>query len=258
MEEALNRTEEKRQNSYEYTIRYLNGEKNVKEALIESFFPLARAIARTFLSPCHYYGIDIEDLYSVGYMSIVKTIERINHRSMEEIITYISQTIKGDIKHYIRDHISSIHFPRSIKELSLYIIPKLVGNFMEENDREPTTKEMAELIGIDEKTIVAAVGLRTIVFSIGAKANDDDVDLWEIVTDPLAVNEEDIVTDIALNTVINSLDDSEKEIIMMRFYDNMTQQEVANELSCTQMTISRREKRVLQKIRSELGVAINQ
>jgi RNA polymerase sigma factor (sigma-70 family) len=253
MTTVLSEAVKERQHLQNCLTRYLDGDKSVKDALIESFFPLAISIAHKYLFHCYFFGIDIDDLYSTGYEAITKAVGRISPHSVEEVVTYISQTIRGNIKNYIRDNISSIHFSKNIKRTNLYIIPKLMADFVTAHSREPTIKEIVELTGLDEKTVVTAISLRTIVFSMDVKTNDDGIYLWDVVADPLAKNEEDIVTSMTLNDIIGSLDDCEKELIIMCFYDNMTQKEVGEEFGCDQTTISRKEKRVLQKIRRELG-----
>ena len=191
-------------------------------------------------------GIEYDDLFGAGCLGLVKAVDKFDVSKGFMFSTYAVPVILGEIKKLFRDG-GSIKVSRSLKELSLKANRESTI-FSSKNGREPTISELSALLNVNSEKLIEAINSSVSPMSLSSydESNKNQIDI------PIDAPEEKITEILSLNQIINSLDNSDKELITLRFYKNKTQVETAKILKTTQVQISRREKKILLKIREKL------
>lgn len=191
-------------------------------------------------------GVDYEDLFQAGCVGLIKAVDGFDETRGFLFSTYAVPVILGEMKRIFRDD-GTVSVSRSLKEKGRKINQEK-EKFIKKYDREPTVRELAQLLGYDEFETVQAITASMPVISIsgGETETDNGFDI------PVESHETEVSTAIALYQVIDDLDERDKEIIKLRYFSGLTQTVVAKRLGMTQVQISRREKAILRQMRSEL------
>ena len=234
------------ENDMKIIERAQNGSKEDMTKLIEDNSRLVWSIVRRF----NGRGYDIEDLYQIGSIGLIKAIQRFDTSFEVRLSTYAVPYILGEIKRFIRDD-GPVKVSRSIKELS-YKIKIIQNEYITKKGRDIQIEELAKLLKVSKEDIVIAMDSNNTVESIDRKVNDSD-DLT--IMDKLKSNvdqEKDIVNKITIKTLIEGLDEKSKKIIMLRYYRGKTQSQVAELLGVTQVQVSRLEKKILSSMKHKL------
>lgn len=191
-------------------------------------------------------GVDYEDLFQAGCVGLIKAVDGFDETRGFLFSTYAVPVILGEMKRIFRDD-GTVSVSRSLKEKGRKINQEK-EKFIKKYDREPTVRELAQLLGYDEFETVQAITASMPVISIsgGETETDNGFDI------PVESHETEVSTAIALYQVLDELDERDKEIIKLRYFSGLTQTVVANRLGMTQVQISRREKAILRQMRSEL------
>lgn len=234
------------ENDMKIIERAQNGSKEDMTKLIEDNSRLVWSIVRRF----NGRGYDIEDLYQIGSIGLIKAIQRFDTSFEVRLSTYAVPYILGEIKRFIRDD-GPVKVSRSIKELS-YKIKLIQNEYITKKGRDIQIGELAKLLKVSKEDIVIAMDSNNTVESIDRKVNDSD-DLT--IMDKLKSNvdqEKDIVNKITIKTLIEGLDEKSKKIIMLRYYRGKTQSQVAELLGVTQVQVSRLEKKILSSMKHKL------
>ncbi|MDD3593778.1 MAG: sigma-70 family RNA polymerase sigma factor [Candidatus Gastranaerophilales bacterium] len=205
---------------------------------------IARGLARRNTDP-------IEDLIQVGCVGLLKAIEQYSSKHKTTFKTYATYFITGEIRHYLRDKVSMIRAPRELQELS-YRINQLIRTLTLELDREPTDYEISEHLSISVEKINEIVQIdrrKNLVSLDQAQANQDDASLIDkLVDNKYLESEKNKEENGILIEAINSLEPQLAEVIRMSFFQDMTQQEISQEVGVSQMQISRRLKKALEEL----------
>ena len=234
------------ENDMKIIERAQNGSKEDMTKLIEDNSRLVWSIVRRF----NGRGYDIEDLYQIGSIGLIKAIQRFDTSFEVRLSTYAVPYILGEIKRFIRDD-GPVKVSRSIKELS-YKIKLIQNEYITKKGRDIQIEELAKLLKVSKEDIVIAMDSNNTVESIDRRVNDSD-DLT--IMDKLKSNvdqEKDIVNKITIKTLIEGLDEKSKKIIMLRYYRGKTQSQVAELLGVTQVQVSRLEKKILSSMKHKL------
>lgn len=191
-------------------------------------------------------GVDYEDLFQAGCVGLIKAVDGFDETRGFLFSTYAVPVILGEMKRIFRDD-GTVSVSRSLKEKGRKINQEK-EKFIKKYDREPTVRELAQLLGYDEFETVQAITASMPVISIsgGDTETDNGFDI------PVESHETEVSTAIALYQVLDELDERDKEIIKLRYFSGLTQTVVAKRLGMTQVQISRREKAILRQMRSEL------
>lgn len=191
-------------------------------------------------------GVDYDDLFQAGCVGLIKAVDGFDESRGFSFSTYAVPVILGEMKRIFRDD-GTVSVSRSLKEKGRKI-NREKEKFIKKYDREPTVRELAQLLGYDEFETVQAITASMPVISIsgGDTETDNGFDI------PVESHETEVSTAIALYQVLDELDERDKEIIKLRYFSGLTQTVVANRLGMTQVQISRREKAILRQMRSEL------
>lgn len=197
-------------------------------------------------------GYETEDIYQIGCMGFIKAIKRFDTSFEVQISTYAVPYILGEIKRFIRDD-GVIKVSRSTKELAIKIL-ELQKEHMNKTGKEISLSQISKTLKIPKEEITFALDCLKPVSSIYEEtsgSSDDDRAIIDRLTDNR--DEANAITDrIALKQLIENLDNREKQIIMLRFYKDKTQSQVAKVLGITQVQVSRIEKKVLNSMKLKL------
>ncbi|MBQ8574719.1 MAG: sigma-70 family RNA polymerase sigma factor [Clostridia bacterium] len=191
-------------------------------------------------------GVEYDDLFQAGCVGLIKAVDGFDETRGFSFSTYAVPVILGEMKRIFRDD-GTVSVSRSLKEKGRKINYEREA-FIKKFDREPTVKELAQRLGFDEYETVQAITASMPVISLTAQDNENDSQLDIPVGSP----EEALSTSIALEQVMNDLDERDKDIIRLRYYSGLTQTVIADRLGMTQVQVSRREKVILKQMRSKL------
>lgn len=191
-------------------------------------------------------GVEYDDLFQAGCVGLIKAVDGFDDTRGFSFSTYAVPVILGEIKRIFRDG-GTVSVSRSIKEKGRKISFER-EKFVREFDREPTVKELALRLGLDEFETAQAITASMPVISL----TQQDENSGEEFDIPIGSPEEDISTSVALEQVMNDLDDRDRDIIRMRYYSGLTQTVIARRLGMSQVQVSRREKAILKLMRSNL------
>ena len=189
-----------------------------------------------------------EDLFQVGCIGLIKAYQRFDKHANIKFSTYAYNYIIGEIKKYIRED-KSIKISREISLLN-YRINKAIILLSQKLMREPTIKELASFLEIDEYYISEALNALNPVQSLDETLKEDDTfSLYEVIPSKDGENDDYLI----LKESISKLNKDEQKLIELRYYENRTQTEVASYFNTNQTGISREEKKILVKLRNSLS-----
>lgn len=218
-----------------------DGDKVAKDKLVESNVGLVWSIARRFVNR----GYDIDDIYQLGCIGLIKAIDKFDFSFEVKFSTYAVPMITGEIKRFLRDD-GMIKISRSLKELA-YKISVTKDMYMKEYNREPSIQDIARKLNVDEEEIVMALEANKDVESIYKTVYEGENENVYLI-DKLActVDESQKVVDrTALVEAIDKLDETMKNIIVYRYFNDKTQSYVSDKLGISQVQVSRLEKKAL-------------
>lgn len=192
-------------------------------------------------------GIEYDDLYGAGCIGLIKAAKAFDTERGVKFSTYAVPVILGEIKRLFRDG-GTIKVSRSTKELSMKIT-RLRERFMVKESREPTVSELCELSGEEPDAVVEALNVAMPPMSL---TGSDDEDSGGQIDVPVAAPDEEITDRLSLDQALCSLEPADRQLIFLRYYQSKTQVQTAEALGMTQVQVSRREKKILAKMREQL------
>ncbi len=192
-------------------------------------------------------GIEYEDLFQAGCMGLVKAFDAFDRERGVRFSTYAVPVILGEIRRLFRDG-GTVKVSRTLKELSIRTARER-EKFALKEGREPTIKELAEQLGVSEEDVTEAVCAAAPVISLTA---DEDNGGGQADV-PVASPEEQIAERLSVIQAVSSLEERDRAIVRLRYYENKTQTQTAAALGMTQVQVSRREKKILGLLRQELS-----
>ena len=225
-------------------IKAKSGDIDAKEKLIEENSPLIKSIIKRYKNK----GIEYDDLYQLGSLGFVKAINNYSEEFGVKFSTYAVPMIAGEVKRFLRDD-GSIKVSRSIKHNSL-LIKKFIQEYFSSTGEEPDIDLIAKKLNLDKQDVIISLESNTNTFSIDDKL-DDDISIGERI--PSNFTSEKLINKIALRDMIKKLPAREKRIIIMRYYLDKTQSEIAKTLGVSQVQVSRIENKILTNLKSNLN-----
>ena len=227
-----------------------NGNKDAMAKLVEENQGLIWNIAKRFLGR----GYDKEDIYQIGCMGFIKAIRRFDANFEVKLSTYAVPYILGEIKKFLRDD-GPIKVSRSLKELNVKISE--IQNEYIKLGKELSLEEISKKLKVPKEEIVLAVDSSKQVESIENSTCINDKSNNELsLMNTLSTNKDEaniIINKILVQNLINNLEEREKKIILLRFFKDKTQSDVAKILGISQVQVSRIEKKILNGMRRELA-----
>ena len=230
--------------------RIKNGDKQAREDYIRGNLRLVLSVIQRFSGS----GENIDDLFQIGCIGLIKAIDNFNPDLMVKFSTYAVPMILGEVRRYLRDYNSSIRVSRSLRDTAYKAI-YAKEQLTKKNSREPTVMEIANEVGISREDVVFALDAIQSPVSLYEPVYNDGGDTLYVM-DQISdqKNKEDNwIQEISLREALNRLPDREKHIIQLRFYEGKTQMEVAQEIHISQAQVSRLEKNALKSMKAYLS-----
>ena len=221
-----------------------------RDSLVHLHLPLVEHCARRFRNR----GEPFEDLVQVGTIGLIKSVDRFDSDRGVEFSTYATPTIIGEIKRYFRDKGWAIRVPRRLQELRMQIGTS-TAELTQSLGRSPTPRELAERIGCTVEEIIEGIESSNAYSTLSLDASDDHDDGAATMLDALGVDDEGIAhveVRESLKPLLDQLEPREKKILLLRFFKNMTQSQIADEIGVSQMHVSRLLNRTLEQLRASL------
>jgi len=221
-----------------------------RDALVHLHLPLVEHCARRFRNR----GEPFEDLVQVGTIGLIKSIDRFDSDRGVEFSTYATPTIIGEIKRYFRDKGWAIRVPRRLQELRMQI-GATTAELTQSLGRSPTPRELAESIGCTVEEIVEGIESSNAYSTLSLDASDDSDDGAASMLDAIGVDDhnlEHVEIRESIKPLLDRLAPREKKILLLRFFKNMTQSQIADEIGVSQMHVSRLLNRTLDQLRASL------
>jgi len=223
------------------------GDLQAREQLIEQYMSLVRSLARRYA----YRGEQFDDLVQIGAIGLIKAIDRFDVNRGVELTTYATPNIIGEIKRHFRDRSWAVRVPRGLQELNEQLTVQLA--------RSPTVPELAKAAGVEEEAVLEALesgrAYSSLSLSQGSGQEDgDEIDPLESLGEiehQYEVSEDRAV----LAPGFRVLDERERAILHLRFFEGLTQSQIAQQVGISQMHVSRLIRRALEKIRGEIAAS---
>jgi RNA polymerase sigma-B factor len=213
---------------------------------------LVRSLARRY----SYRGEQLEDLVQIGAIGLIKAIDRFDLERGVELTTYATPNIIGEIKRHFRDKGWSVRVPRGLQELNVQL-SRLVEQLTVQLSRSPTIPELAKAAGVEEEEVLEALesgrAYTSLSLSVGGGGGDDD-DLDPLESLGTEEHQYEVSEDRAvLAPGFKALDERERKILQLRFFEGLTQSQIAQQVGISQMHVSRLIRRSLEKIRETIA-----
>lgn len=228
-----------------------DGDMEAREQLVMSHLNLVRFLANKFKNR----GEPLDDLVQVGYLGLLKAIDRFDPDRGLEFTTYATPTILGEIKRHFRDKGWSVRIPRRLQELSAKV-NQATDTLTTQFQRSPTIQEIADYLDASVDEVLEAMESSSAYSSVplegtGSSENDDApsvIDRYGSEDNELAFTDDRLVIEEALK----GFSPREREVIELRFLKGMTQIEIAEQLGISQVQVSRLLRRTLKKIQDKI------
>ena len=222
-------------------------DERVRADLIEAHLGLAEYLARRFANR----GEPLDDLVQVASLGLVKAVERFDPGRGLEFTTFATPTIVGELKRHFRDKGWAVRVPRRVQELHLRVT-KVIDDLSLEIGRSPLIDEIAKRAGITEDEVIEAIDAGSAYRSASLDAGRSDDEESPGLLGQLGDLDPELASAerrAALGPLIGSLPEREQVMLYLRFYEGMTQSEIAKHLGISQMHVSRLLARSLQQLR---------
>ena len=236
------------ENNIEDIIEAQNGNQEKMTKLVEENNGLIWSIVKRFKDR----GYELEDLYQIGSIGFIKSIKRFDTSFEVKLSTYAVPYILGEIKRFIRDD-GSVKVSRSIKELAGKI-KDIQSKYLKETGEEINITEIAKQLKMPKEEIAVALdSLKPTISIYDDSYTNDEGGISFLDTLSTNVDEAETLTNkLTIKEMITNLEQREKEIILLRYYKNKTQTEVAKILGISQVQVSRIEKKILNSMKVKL------
>lgn len=223
------------------------GDENAKNLLIENNSPLVKSIVRRYKNK----GVEYDDLYQLGCVGFAKAINNFDESFNVKFSTYAVPMIAGEIKRFLRDD-GSVKVSRSIKG-QYYLMQKFIDEIKLKTGESPSIKQLADKFNIEEPEVMFILESSRMPVSI-YESLDKESNNGQVVLDKLVNFDEsnNIINKMILKDVIKELEEKDKKLIILRYFRDKTQSEVAKILNVSQVQVSRLENKILSKMKNKL------
>ncbi len=228
--------------------RSQEGDKAAREILVEENLGLVHHVVKRFLGR----GVEAEDLFQIGAIGLVKAVDRFDISFGVRFSTYAVPMIAGEIKRFLRDD-SMIKVSRSLKELA-FRAARLREQLLIERGEEPRLEELAEKLCVEPEELVQAMDSSAEVESLQKivyQGDGEGLSLMDKV-DHGKDEQEILLRQLLLEQLLDSLEPQERRLIVLRFFGDETQTQVAQKLGLSQVQVSRMEKKILLALRKRV------
>jgi RNA polymerase sigma-B factor len=224
-------------------------QRSIRNRLVERHMGLAAHIAKRFSRP----GGTEEDLRQVAMLGLVKAIDRFDPHYGVRFAAFAGSTIEGELKRHFRDHSWAVRVPRSAKDLHL-LVRRATDELVHKSGRSPSVDEIAGHLGVERDDVLRGLAASSAyhVGTIHSVGNDGDGETPLDRIDALASEEsgyEQAMDSHIVNGLLARLPDREREIVRLRFYEQLSQEQIAEAVGVSQMQVSRLLRASFEKMR---------
>lgn len=251
---TANKEEKKKLLSHEETLELIekvqNGDEEAKEILIKNNLGLVRSVISKFSN----IGYERDDLFQLGSIGLIKSIYKFDPKFNVKFSTYAVPMILGEIKRYLRDD-GMVKVSRSLKQIAIKaktqteILTKKLG-------REPSIEELAHELDVEKEDLVMAMEANFSVEYLHGVIHEEEgspICLIDKISLKGENEEEKVIDNLLLKQVLDKLEKRERQIIILRYFEDKTQSEIGDILNISQVQVSRIEKKVLSKLKSYIS-----
>jgi RNA polymerase sigma-B factor len=224
----------------------------LRAQLVDAYHDFVYFLARKFQNR----GEPLDDIVQVGYLGLIKAIERFDPDLGFEFTTFATLTVAGEIKRHFRDKGTAIRFPRRLQELHQSVV-RINEQMKNELGREPTVQELAERLSVTPEDVTEAMemGPAYVPLSLDQPIGSADGQESRVVAEQIGSEDPELdrveMRDL-LNRAMVHLTPRERAIMAMRFYDQLSQSEIARRLGISQMHVSRLQRAALEQLRKHV------
>lgn len=225
-----------------------SGSECAKSLLLQHNYPLIKSVIKKFLNK----GVEYDDLYQLGCVGFLKAIANFDEFFNVKFSTYVVPMVAGEVKRFLRDD-GSIKVSRALKVLN-FNVNKFINEYrLTHDDESPQIEVIANEFNVDEHDVIMAMESGTSLVSLNEKFDEDDSHSQSII-ERIQVDEvtHEQIDYIMLKEALAELDLRDKKLIILRYFRNKTQSEVAKELGVSQVQVSRLETKILSQIRKKI------
>ena len=226
--------------------RAKDGDDLAKEELVKENSPLIKSLIKRYL----HKGIEYDDLFQLGSLGFIKAIYNYDESFDTKFSTYVVPMVIGEIKRFMRDD-GAIKVSRAIKSQNIKI-SRYVDEFIKTEYRKPTYEEIAKKFNMEPTEVIFTMDSAKMPISIYTPATDDDTKSSYLLDKYAMDNSDDMVDNLVLKEVLKNLNERDKQIIVLRFFRDKTQSEIAKILGVSQVQVSRLENKIIDKMRQSL------
>jgi RNA polymerase sporulation-specific sigma factor len=217
---------------------------NDKDKIANENMGLVHACCKRFAGK----GIEYEELFSAGCLGLAKAINNFDESLNFQFSTYAFPVIMGEIKRLFRDG-GAVKVSRALKELSMNI-SRLNNEQRLKNGEELTVSQLSKMLDVDEEKIIDALNSLKFPLSLTAEYDEEGNPQIDVPVDDI----QDLISErLSLEQAVKFLEDNDRKIIQLRYYQNKTQMQTAKILNMTQVQVSRRERKILGIIREKMS-----
>jgi len=245
------RSDERADADHALFLRLRAGDPSAREELVERFLPLARQLARRYQRASE----PLDDLLQVASIGLIKAIDRFDCDRGIAFSSYAVPTILGEIKRHFRDRTWAVRVPRDLQELTLRV-DRAVGELAEDQQRQPSVSEIGAVVGAADEGVLEALqaggAYRAISFD-APRGVEDGSAASTTLGESIGVEESgfDRAEDRAtLNSLLGTVSEREREVLRMRFEEDMTQAEIGAIIGVSQMQVSRLIRKAIAQLRA--------
>lgn len=233
--------------------RLRSGDAHARDELVARYLPLAVSTARRYER-----GVEpLDDLVQVASLGLVKAIDRFDPQAGTRFTSYAVPTMLGEIKRHFRDHTWSVHVPRSLNERT-QTLDRVTARLTEELGRAPSVSQLCEATQLSEADVLDALQARTARFStsLEAPARRDADGSGATIGDLIPADDKTLEraeSRVTLGALLPSLSQRDREILRMRFSEDLTQREIGDRIGLSQMQVSRVLRSATETLRCAAG-----
>ena len=222
----------------------------LRDRIVEAYLYIAEIVARKFSGR----GVDYDDLYQVAALALVKGVERYDADKGVKFASFITPTMVGEVKNYFRDRSRIIRLPRRSAELA-HEVRAAKSELEQRLGRSPKVDELAEFMNVSEDAVLEALELSNAMTPASLDAQVSDEDSETPLSQFLGFSDpgySDFERNDMLDRAMSALDSRQRAVILGRFFEGLSQRDLAAQLGISQMTISRIERQALEKLREQM------
>ncbi|MCH5156246.1 MAG: sigma-70 family RNA polymerase sigma factor [Clostridiales bacterium] len=219
------------------------GDEDAQSTLLTENAPLLKSIIKRYLGK----HIEYDDLYQIASIGLLKSIKNFSYEHNVRFSTYAVPMILGEIKRFMRDD-GYLKVSRSLKSLSSKIT-KYIDQELKNGAESPTVEQIAEHFNLEPTEIIFAMDATKLPVSLYEKANDSDGKQTELIEHLPTDEDKKMLDKVILRDMLSKLTEREQKIVILRYFRDMTQGEIAMKMGVSQVQISRLENKILKKLK---------